>query len=80
MRRTAGAIALLLAGAAVFVGARGIDRGSDPAAASAAKNAQAKKPVRKPAVPVPDEIRGVHVTMALASIPGKLDEYTTPSA
>jgi hypothetical protein len=26
-------------------------------------------------VPLPDEIRGVHVTMALASLDGKLDEY-----
>jgi hypothetical protein len=25
--------------------------------------------------PLPDEVRGVHVTMALASIPGKIDEY-----
>ena len=25
--------------------------------------------------PLPDEIRGVHVTMALADLPGKLDEY-----
>jgi hypothetical protein len=25
--------------------------------------------------PYPDEIRGVHVTMALASVPGKIDEY-----
>ena len=24
---------------------------------------------------MPDEIRGVHVTMGLASLPGKLDEY-----
>ncbi|MDQ3777881.1 MAG: putative glycoside hydrolase, partial [Actinomycetota bacterium] len=32
------------------------------------------KPKRRGA-PVPREIRGVHVTMALASIPGKLDEY-----
>jgi hypothetical protein len=25
--------------------------------------------------PLPNEVRGVHVTMALASLPGKLDEY-----
>jgi hypothetical protein len=25
--------------------------------------------------PLPEEVRGVHVTMALASVPGKLDEY-----
>jgi hypothetical protein len=75
MRRTAAAIALLLAGAAVFVGARGIDRGGGGQPAAAAKSA--KKPAKKRSGPaVPDEIRGVHVTMALASIPGKLEEYT----
>jgi hypothetical protein len=36
---------------------------------------QAKKNVVKPMQP-PKIMRGVHVTMALASIPGKLDEYT----
>ena len=34
--------------------------------------APAPKPVPRA---YPDEIRGVHVTMALASVPGKLDEY-----
>jgi hypothetical protein len=37
------------------------------------------KPAPKPQVlqprPLPDEVRGVHVTVALAGIPGKLDEY-----
>jgi hypothetical protein len=76
MRRTAGAIALLLAGAAIFVGARGIDRGgSGPEAASPPAKAVKKAPVKRSGPPVPDEIRGVHVTMALASIPGKIEEY-----
>jgi hypothetical protein len=35
---------------------------------------QAPRQVVKPVAP-PETIRGVHVTMALASIPGKLDEY-----
>ena len=51
-----------------------------------ATHIQGHKPVRaaaranpKPNVlqprPLPHEVRGVHVTMALASLPGKLDEY-----
>ena len=32
-------------------------------------------PAEPEPVPLPDEIRGVHVTMALASLDGKLDEY-----
>ncbi len=78
MRRTIGGIALLLAGAAVAVGARGFDRGGDVPAGTAAAKRPAKKtqaPKRK-GTPVPKEIRGVHVTLGLASIPGKLDEYT----
>jgi hypothetical protein len=77
MRRTAGAIALLLAATAVAVGARELesDQSSGPAAAKA--NAKAKKsPQRLDRPPPPAEIRGVHVTMALASIPGKIEEYT----
>ena len=35
----------------------------------------AAKPVAKKARDIPYEVRGVHVTMALASIPGKIDEY-----
>jgi hypothetical protein len=35
----------------------------------------AEPPAPAPAVEVPEEIRGVHVTAALASIPGKLDVY-----
>jgi hypothetical protein len=75
IRRTAGLTALLLAGAALAVGARGLDSsGSQTAQPAAQKRAQKKAP-RRDRPPVPDEIRGVHVTMALASIPGKLEEY-----
>ena len=43
---------------------------------SGAPAASAAKPTKKKARrPLPREIRGVHVTMALASIRGKLDEY-----
>jgi hypothetical protein len=76
IRRSAGAIALLLAGAAVAAGARGLETVQQTSV-----NPPAKKPVKKkqqrerPAAP--SEIRGVHVTMALASIPGKIEEYTS---
>jgi hypothetical protein len=73
MRRTAALIALLLAAAAVAVGARGLDTSSSPK--RVVKAATKTKPQRPARAELPAEIRGVHVTMALASIPGKLDEY-----
>ena len=75
MRRSAGGIALLLVGTAVFIGARGIDRGTADSAQPPAKKPAAKV-TKRTGPPVPEEIRGIHVTMALASIPGKLEEYT----
>lgn len=73
IQRTTGAIGILLAGGAVALGARGLDSGDDPAA----KPAAAKKKLQRPERPAPPaDIRGVHVTMALASLPGKLQEYT----
>jgi hypothetical protein len=76
IRRTAGGIALLLAAAAVAAGARGLDTGAEPARkAEPAKAAKAKPKRQGPEVPA--EIRGVHVTMALGSIPGKIREYTS---
>ncbi len=49
-------------------------QGESSAAKPAAEKAK-PQPQRREGPPVPDEIRGVHVTMALASIPGKLQEY-----
>ncbi len=82
-RRNVLIAALLLAGAAapiaVFVvggdGSRAASRFEAPAAT--------KLPVSGPVQPkrkrvprrVPKEIRGVHVTMALASLPGRLEQY-----
>jgi hypothetical protein len=46
--------------------------------ATASTQQEATAPVAAPAPepePLPEEIRGVHVTMALASLEGKLDEY-----
>jgi hypothetical protein len=78
LQRTVGAIALLLAAAAVAVGARGfplMDGETQQAAVKSAQKRAAKPKPKRRGVAVPTEIRGVHVTMALASIPGKLDEY-----
>jgi len=76
IRRTAALIALLVAAAAVAVGARGWDSSDvgKPAVKPAATKAKVK---RQAEAELPAEIRGVHVTMALASIPGKLDEYAS---
>jgi hypothetical protein len=78
IRRTAALTALLLGAAAVAVGARGLDMSSAPkqTAKSATKKAKPQHPAQ---TELPAEIRGVHVTMALASIPGKLDEYASIS-
>jgi hypothetical protein len=38
-------------------------------------SARARKPQKLEPRPYPAEVRGVHVTMALASLPGKLDQY-----
>jgi hypothetical protein len=77
IRRTAGGIALLLAAAALALGAaRGLSSGSPEAAKPEAKKA-AKRTQRRVGPPVPDEMRGVHVTMALASIPGKIEQYAS---
>lgn len=70
---------MALAAAGTTVGARFLTErdarvagaGSSPPATTASAPAKPKPEPR----PYPDEIRGVHVTMALASIPGKIDEY-----
>ena len=64
------AILLALAGA-ITVGARSVGGGTG------AQQAPAKAPVAtQPAfAKAPREIRGVHVTMSLASLPGKLGQY-----
>ena len=58
------------------VRSEGVTGSEPPAGRSAAPEAAAQA---KPAAPkpraLPDEVRGVHVTMALASLDGKLEEY-----
>jgi hypothetical protein len=77
LRRTVGATTLLLAAAAVAVGAGALpERGDETSAEQAAAKRKAAAAPKRTGPPVPDEIRGVHVTMALASLDGKLAEYT----
>jgi hypothetical protein len=75
--RTAALAALLIATVLVALGATVIGTRHLVSGGSTthAKNAAKKK--TRPAGPraLPTEVRGVHVTMALASIPGKFDEY-----
>jgi hypothetical protein len=80
-RRRAVAAGVLLAGlATVGAGAR-FAMEDQPSAATKDAAAPAPKPVAKKQAPVkqpralPDEVRGIHVTMALASLDGKLEEY-----
>ncbi len=79
-RRHKAALALLVLGAvaALALGAQRFQGGS--LTAPAAKQGQTPQ-AQKWAVPtprgLPAEVRGVHVTMALASVRGKLDEYLT---
>jgi hypothetical protein len=73
--RRAVALAVLLAlGAGIALGARAVSGGHKTVSrVTHTRRAAAHK---KPAGPVvPDQIRGVHVTMALASLPGRLQQY-----
>jgi hypothetical protein len=68
----AGALAAIAAGLALgatFIGTR------HPRTAAPATPPRISRPARPSTTPVPPEIRGVHVTMGLASLPGKLDSY-----
>jgi hypothetical protein len=84
-RRAARRLALLglvvVAAAAIALGASfltsgdgGPAAGAEAGTAGSASAAAQAKPKPQPR-PLPDEIRGVHVTMALASLDGKLEEY-----
>ena len=63
---------LLALGAGIALGARAVGGGHK----TVAPTRHARRVQHEPAGRVvPDEIRGVHVTMALASLPGRLDQY-----
>jgi hypothetical protein len=73
-RAAIGALALLLvAVAAMAIGATVIHNDSSTPSTKAAPKTEKRKAV--PRMPVPQEIRGVHVTPALASDSTKIDEY-----
>jgi hypothetical protein len=68
---------LTVIGAAVAIGAKAVggsekDPADDAAARDLVSRAAAVPPEPRPA---PQEIRGVHVTMPLASLPGRIDDY-----
>jgi hypothetical protein len=79
IRRTAALAVVALAAAGTTLGARFLtERDAHVAGAGGGQTptTQAAPAQPKPQPrPYPDEIRGVHVTMALASVPGKIDEY-----
>jgi hypothetical protein len=74
-----GALAVVaLTAAGVTLGARFLtdaDRQSPAASPAAATNSAPPAAPKPEPRPYPAEMRGVHVTMALASIDGKIDEY-----
>ena len=73
-RAAVGALALLLvAVAAMAIGATVIHNDSSKSTTKATAKTETRKAVQRR--PVPQEIRGVHVTPALASDSTKLDEY-----
>jgi hypothetical protein len=63
-------VALVALGATV-IGTRAVQDASTKSTTRTEK----KKPQAIRRTPLPQEVRGVHVTMALASVPGKLDHY-----
>jgi hypothetical protein len=79
MVRRVGALAVVaLTAAGLALGASFIDRGGGGTSGAADTPATGSEPTPPPKPeprPLPAEIRGVHVTMALASLDGKLEEY-----
>src|SRR2546429_7409463 len=61
------------AGAAIFLGATMVGRGGHTPVA--VRQALTPRPAQVSFSQLPREVRGVHVTMGLASLPGKLDQY-----
>ncbi|MBA2537198.1 MAG: hypothetical protein H0V20_07185 [Actinobacteria bacterium] len=76
-RRVSALAVVALAAAGVALGARFLTEGerAHRSADKPAESASAEKPEKPTPRPLPDELRGVHVTMALLTLDGKLDEY-----
>jgi len=65
-----------IAAAVAALGATSLSGGGEGEHPSSKPKAAEKAPPRKPTPrPLPDEIRGVHVTMALMTLDGKFEEY-----
>ena len=77
IRRTIALVALLLLAAVIALGATVVAGHGSSGHESSAQATKSEKPHKKAAerTPLPKEVRGVHVTMALANEPGKVDEY-----
>jgi hypothetical protein len=65
-------LAALVALGATVIGTRAAH---DETSRKSTTKSEKKKPEPIRRTPLPQEVRGVHVTMALASVPGKLDHY-----
>ena len=77
-RRVTAFAVVAIAAAVVTLGARFLPSDTPGVANQASDTsgtATSSKPKEKPLSPLPAEIRGVHVTMALANLDGKLEEY-----
>jgi hypothetical protein len=81
-RRIAVLTVLAVSAAVIALGASFLNGGDEPTATqpesvegAPAGAGTTTAPAEPEPVPLPEEIRGVHVTMALASLEGKLDEY-----
>ena len=68
-------VVLLLAVAAMAIGATTVIRSSTNEPSSATAYTEKQKPKQPEPRSLPAEVRGVHVTAALASDPSKIDEY-----
>jgi hypothetical protein len=75
IRRTVAAGILLALVAGITLGARAVGGGGTHRASSAPKPARKPAPRGPSGTRIPTELRGVHVTMGLASLPGKLSQY-----
>jgi hypothetical protein len=77
IRRVTAVAVVVVAVAAVALGARFLNEpggGPAPAGGGSGTAATTAKPAPEPRA-LPEELRGVHVTMALLTLDGKLDEY-----
>ena len=77
-RRTVALAVLAVTAASIALGARFLNESEGPAPASngaGGQGVEAQKPEPRAPRPLPEEVRGVHVTMALMTLPGKFEEY-----